>query len=431
MDNYFAIVIGIIVIAVAIVLIIYKKSKKSAGNQDDNFELTAPEGSDIAHSSVSNVEVQFDTISALTDEEQAALVEIKDPKLLARIDSVIPNAFQAAANVGAVNQYHNAVRSAGQLYQAIIPQGAVLANSKATEGAVRGIFHGPNGIRGHADLMAVDSNMGSSLATLGVANAAFGVASLVVGQYYMTQINAQLSEIADEISKIAGFQVKEFQGKIGALIAQVQKYSRFQFDIMGNEAERKNTLNQLPSLERECDALLMQANLTLREFEKKRIEDYDDYEKLVAEAHSWYQYQQILLEILLCIEDLTYSLNLGQVSPKQCYSVLMSHAEQSNEALNALEEWHKKAGLAFEIDLSESRRRRQGLGGFFANIPALFNEDYHYKRMPKRTTSMISRQCSGNHLSIQQGMQDLFTKDVRLIAKDGKMYYLPETRTAQ
>lgn len=431
MDKYFAVAIGIIVIVAAIALILQKKSKKSNGTQDNSFALTSPEGSRIARKSIPSMDVQFESISALTEEEQAALVEIKDPKLLARIDNVIPNAFQAAANVGAVNQYHNAVKSAGQLYQAIIPQGAVLSKSKATEGAVRGFFHGPDGIRGHADLMAVDSNMGSSLATLGAANAVFGVASLVVGQYYMTQINSQLNEITDEISKISGFQVKEFQGKIGALIAQVQKFSRFQFDIMENEEERKNTLNQLPSLERECDALLVQANLTLKEFEKKRMTDYASYEKDVAEAQSWYQYQQILLEIMLCIEDLTYSLNLGQISPEQCYSVLISHAEQSNEALRALEEWHKKAGLAFEIDLSESRRRRQGLGSLFANIPALFNEDYHYKRMAKRTTSMISKQSSGNHLSIHQGTLDLFTKDVRLIAKDGKMYYLPDAKAVQ
>ena len=52
----------------------------------------------------------------------------------------------------AVNNAAQAVKAAyGEiLYRAIIPAGAKLTDSKAMEGAVRGIYHGADGIRGHA-----------------------------------------------------------------------------------------------------------------------------------------------------------------------------------------------------------------------------------------------------------------------------------------
>lgn len=99
------------------------------------------------------------------------------------------------ANAGAVHNYRHAVQSAGQLYQAIIPKGAVLADSRAMEGAKRAIYHGAKGIKGQANLLAVDGNMGGGLAAMSVANAAMGVASMVVGQYYMTQINNRLDSV--------------------------------------------------------------------------------------------------------------------------------------------------------------------------------------------------------------------------------------------
>lgn len=41
------------------------------------------------------------------------------------------------------------------LYRAIIPAGAKLTDSKAMEGAVRGFYHGADGIRGHDLLLGM------------------------------------------------------------------------------------------------------------------------------------------------------------------------------------------------------------------------------------------------------------------------------------
>lgn len=428
-------IIGLLVLVALIVLFIIKKktsgmkATREATGDNKSKVIVSPQKI-LAKKQQAELAISFENLPALTEVEEASLVEIRDQKLLARIDNAVPGTLQAVANAGTANRYQQAVKDAGQLYQAIIPQGAVLADSKAMEGAVRGIYHGADGIAGHANLVAVDGNMGGGLAAMSVANAAMGAAAMVVGQYYMTQINEQLGEINSELDKIATFQDKEYQGRIYALIAAVQKCSQFQVEIIENEELRKRELDHLKDLEDECAKLLGQANLTLKEFEKKKGLDYSSYEKLVVEAQTWYQYQQILMEVMLKIEELTYALNLGKVSKENCYSMFLPYAKQADEALKALESWHKETGVALEIDIDASRRRRQGIEGFFMNIPAIFNDDLHYKDVSKRTVSMISRQSSGQStVSVDRGT-DLFREDVRLIAKDGKLYYLPKTTVA-
>lgn len=416
-------VIAIFAIAVSIGLFLFFRSKKERLSEDKVQRK---------HSALANREqlpsdlaIKFEDLPALTEIEDTSLVEVKDKQLLARIDNVIPGTLQAIANAGAVNNYQQAVKNAGKLYQAIVPKGAHLLDSRAMDGAVRGAFRGPAGL-GQANFIPVDGNMGNGLAAMNVTSGVMAVASMVVGQYYMTQINDQLGDINKELDKISSFQDKEFLAKIYAIIAEVQTCSQFKLEIVDNEEQRTRELDHLKSLEHECAELLGQANLTLKDFEKKTNLDYSEYEKLVAEAEKWYQYQQILLKILLKIEELTYSLYLGEISKDHCYSKFMPYAKQADEALISVETWHKKNSEALEIDLETSRRRRQGIGGLLMNIPALFNDDLHYKDVSKSTVSMISNQSSGKRVLVSENEVDLFREDVRLIAKDGKLYYLPQ-----
>ncbi len=168
---------------------------------------------------------------------------------------------------------HNAAQAAqangGEvLYRAIIPVGTKLTDSKAMENAVRGIYHGTDGIKGHANLVAVEAQKGTAVVANTTA-AAMGVASMVVGQYYMTQINAELGEISDGISKISDFQDNEYRSRVFSLVAHVKKIADFQVEILENNELRLSKIAQLDSLEEESTQLLGQANLTLAGYTKK------------------------------------------------------------------------------------------------------------------------------------------------------------------
>ena len=359
--------------------------------------------------------LSFEELSALTEAEEASLVEIKDPSLLGKIDNALSGTLQILGNTAAVGEYREAVKAAGQLYRAILPKGTV-----------RGIYQGAKGIKTPTTLVPVEGNPVGGLAAMNVASAGMSASAMVVGMYYMKQVNDQLGQIGGELDRIAAFQDREYQSRVYALVAQVQKCSQFQAEILESEELRKRELDHLKSLEQECAQLLGQANLTLKEYEKKTGLDYAGYEKLVAEAQVWYQVQQILLDVMLEIGELSYALNLGAVSRENCSAMFLPYARQADEALEALKAWHKKTGAALEIDLDGNRRRRQGVEGFIMNIPAIFNQKLHYRELPERTASMIAKQSAGQQNAALQHETDRFQKDVCLIVKDGKLYYLPE-----
>lgn len=202
-----------IVIAVAIAgIIIYTKVKKredipTVGLESMPSTVFNGESEPAGINQENELIIQMDMLPAEAIDD-TKLVEIIDSKVLAHVNNLIPGLTQAG------NAVNNAAKTAqvanGEvLYRAVIPTGAKLTNSKTMEGAVRGIYHGADGIKGHANLVAVEAQKGTAVVS-NTAAAAMGVASMVVGQYYMTQINEELGEISEGISQIQDFQDNEF-----------------------------------------------------------------------------------------------------------------------------------------------------------------------------------------------------------------------------
>ena len=429
MEPFLIAIICILAIAGIIAFVIIRNKNANIIDEGDENALSVKRKNALASSKRHELAITFDDLPALTEQEESQLVEVKDSQLLARIDNAILGTLQAVANTGAVHAYQEAAKSAGQLYQAIIPKGAVLDQSRAMQGAVRGSYRDvANSIKGNANWVAVDGKAANNLAAVGVANAAMNVASMVVGQYYMSQINDQLGDINAGIEKIADFQQTEFKSKVYALVAEVQKSSTFQVETIENDELRNRELSHLKSLEHECAQLLGQANLSLQEISGKKGLDYDTYEKKIGEAESWFQYQQILLEVMYKISDLTYALNLGAISRQNSYALYLPYAKQSEGTLAKLNEWHDEHVKRLEINVEESRRKRQGVEGFFMGALGLFNDDFNYKKMSQSTIARIEHQAENASTVKEIEDDDLYQEDVRLIAKDGKLFYLPQQK---
>ena len=313
------------------------------------------------------------------------------------------------------------------LYRAVIPAGAKLTNSKTMEGAVRGIYHGADGIKGHANLVAVEAQKGTAVVA-NTAAAAMGVASMVVGQYYMTQINAELGEISDGISQIQDFQDNEYRSRVFSLVAHVKKIADFQTEILENDELRLSKIAQLDSLEEECTQLLGQANLTLAGFAKKTGLDYEAYEKALGNAQNWFMYQKSLLDVLYKISDLRYTLHLGAVSREQCVALLPTYTKQVSDTQERLTAWHDGTTQRLGIETDEIRRKRAGFDSVIHFIPGLFNDDFNFRSIEKKTAKMITAQASGHESLHVVDTSELYAEDVQLISKGGKIYYLPERK---
>lgn len=421
--------IGIaIAVAIAAGIIIYTKFKKHTDLPSGDLvslKSTAIKGQDeLVEVHQTNELIQIEMLPAEAIEDETKLVEITDSKVLAHVNNLIPGLAQPG---NAVNNAAQAARATNGdvLYRAIIPAGAKLTDSKAMEGAVRGIYHDADGIKGHANLVAVEAQKGTAVVA-NAAAAAMGVASMVVGQYYMTQIHAELGEISDGISQIQDFQDNEYRSRVFSLAAHIKKIADFQTEILENDELRLSKIAQLDSLEEECTQLLGQANLTLAGFAKKTGLDYEAYEKALGNAQNWFMYQKSLLDVLYKISDLRYTLHLGAVSREQCAALLPTYTKQVSDTQERLTEWHDGTTQRLGIETDEIRRKRTGFDGVIHFIPGLFNDDFNFRSIEKKTAKMISVQASGHESLHVVDKSELYVKDVQLISKCGKIYYLPQ-----
>ena len=425
------VVVGICIVSVlAIVALLTYKGKRVSSpegedkSDKDNGTIITKQTSKLSQSDqkLNELAIKMEMIPAEAIPDESRLVEITDSKVLARVNNLVPGLAQAG--VAATNAVQAAKAGNEVLYRAIIPAGAKLTNSKAMEGAFRGFYRGADGIQGHANLVAVQAQKGTAVVA-NTAAAAMGVAAMVVGQYYMTQINAELGEISDGISKIAEFQDNEFRSRVFSLVAHVKKIADFQVEILENDELRLSKIAQLDSLEEECTQLLGQVNLTLAGYSKKNDLDYAAYEKELKEAQNWYTYQKALLDVLYKISDLRYTLHMGAVSREQCVALLPTYTKQVEDTQALLTGWHQTSVKRLGIDTDEIRRKRTGFDGVIHFLPGLFNDERNFRAIDEKTVGMITAQASAKSIEHPQDNSELYAEDVQLISKDGKIFYLP------
>lgn len=426
MDSFLIITSVTIVIAFIVDFVIYLKRKANPYGKDilsaEKFTSTVSETLVIGRVQGGEITIPIERLPVTTRIEEKRLFEITDRTVIARISATIPATVQTAAKTITNKALKNV-----ELYKVIIPSGATLSQSTQMEDAVRGLYHGAKGIKGHANLVKVDPTKISKTSAVasGAANV-MNVASLVVGQYYMSEINSKIETLNISVSKISDFQEREFKSRILSLIALVGEISNFSSEIMESDDLRSRKLQTLDDLKREGAQLLQQVNLSIDEIIKKNQKlDYKEYQEKVDDFTLLLEYQQVLMTILEEISKLTYLLGKGENSNKMSYSVFNAYLKQSNQIRTTLEEWHQKQVRLLGIDIDKNRRSKTGIEGFFAAIPGLIDDKWHYKELEDGIMSKIHAQKEDIQLSLNKP-EDVYDKDIPIIIKDGKYYYLRE-----
>lgn len=356
-----------------------------------------------------------------TEINDLKLVEIKDKKVISRVKSAVPEIAQTMVKTGIALQEIQLANSG--IYQALLPSGAKLVNSKEIEGAMRGFFRQGNGIGGQANLMAVDGTVGK-IAAANVANAIMGAASLVVGQYYMSQINNQLVDINKTLSKIADFQQNEYKSKVMTLLTQIKRISDFQIEILEDNDLRKEEILRLQSLETTCMELLGQANITIDHLSNYEENVFNKYFKVIDEIAKWQKYQTLLINVLYMIADLNYVLHLGANSKEQCYAAYSTLYDQTNKTVEKVKKWHKLHEKKFGIDIKQAKIKRDGFDAIIHKPLEVINKNYKYRSISTQKVEDILYQKNVKIKDMEVDTRDLYQEDVKLIIKDGKIYYL-------
>ncbi len=422
-----ACVAAVLIVCVILVVKIVSGRDKKKSDSSQNVIIQPRDDTALQEDTYQPQEfvIRAESISADSFEE-SDLHEITDKRLLAHIDNFVPLIVQggnAAYDIFKASKLDKEV-----LYKAILPFGAKLAKSRDMDGAFRGFFHGENGIAGHANLVQADTNSGMTKLT-NAASGAMAVAAMVVGQYYMTQINTELDGISRGISDIADFQDSEYKGKVESLVSHVQVAAQFKEEILSDPEQRDHMLTKLDMHEKECTELIGQANNMLENYTEKNDLKYEEYVAELEKAQKWFVYREQLCRVLYGLSELKFTVSLGKISREQCGALYNIYSEKAKEVSDKLIEWHNKAAQRLGINVEEERRKRTGFDSFIHFIPGLISDSQKFRPIEKDTVEKIKIQSEDMANEENTEKSDLYSQDVQLIIKDGKIYYLPPIET--
>ncbi|WP_253269252.1 hypothetical protein [Streptococcus suis] len=154
---------------------------------------------------------EMDTLELPTNQKY----EITNPKVLAHVEKIVRPAFN----------HH--LKKAGQ---ANIPKGLFkvdfpvedLHKIKGEAAKYRAFVKGADGkINAHAILTPAQVEIAKGAQAAAAVAGVMQVAAMVVGQYYMAEINGKLNSMKETLNDIKDFQEREFKGTVRALIVNI------------------------------------------------------------------------------------------------------------------------------------------------------------------------------------------------------------------
>jgi hypothetical protein len=276
----------------------------------------------------------------------------------------------------------------------------------------------------------VPANIAKTAKVANVAANVMNVASLVVGQYYMSIIDSKLDTLTKSIGKISDFQDREFKSRILSVITLVGEISQFSTEILEDDSQRKLKLSALEGIKASVTELLGQVNITMADITKKNPTlVYEEYESVVEELKTLVGFQNVLVSVFEKISKLTYLLGKRTISTEQSYALYNKYTEMSVQTRTLLSEWHSNQVDALRIDLNKERVAKAGIKAVISIPLGWIDKKHNYRAIKKTIAQEIAAQA--NHmLGRAEQPRDVYAEDVEIIIKEGKYYYLPKAQTA-
>lgn len=405
-------------------MVFFKKKKKD--KKSKNIEVISK--GEVQHSNQSLVDSQNNASLIIVENlpldfavDYSVLHEIKECSIVARLNELVPAGTKELAHSVQRVKIQNVIESVDTLYTSNIPKES-LATAKGSTGGYRGIELGKKGIKENAVLTEFDTSkiVRSGKVAAGVSKV-MNVSSLVVGQYYMSEVNTKLIGISKSIKHIGDYQQREFKSRIMALINNVEEISKFSSEILNNDELRKRELDQLNTYKNDTVQLLGQINITIQDTSNEVVQSIKEYKLKVNGFEKLLRYQKLLTSILERISMLIYTLNFGKVSIEKCYSSYSNMTNQSNELLITLPNWHESNQSTLGIDVDNSRFKKQGMEKILSKPLTLVDEKWDYKELDSSFATKIIEQTDYKLVDLNIP-NEFFGKDVELILKDGKYY---------
>ncbi len=381
MEIFISILVGIIIIGIILFCFLKNTVKK---NKNEEKEIGVLENID---------ESCFPRIQIIEDErsipsEKNKIVDSDIKKAISIIDNTIPNVVMIGKNIRNGAEFLNKNRD---FFSAAKRETKNMIRVKGTNEWYGTQMVG-NKFSGQTKFIK-ENEMISQAGKDAIVNVTFSTASMVVGQYYMNEINNKLDDIRDEISEITNFLDSEYQGKLLKIISKMKEIIDNKVEILNNGFSKSKRYEEILNLESTCAELLGQANEMIRNTIAENDIDYKKYEKKIKEIDKWFLRQQILQMLLLEIGNLRYILANGNETSKLSHMQYNNYLAQSNSINTKLKEWHTLISKKLGIDIKASRMN----GKFFEikkHTIGKINENWAYHKLNNEIANLIESQTN-------------------------------------
>ena len=413
MNQLLIIIFGLIILTLLFIIVfLLVKNKKSIKQNikkingdligDDNFNNL-----DLKFfGELSDINLEKMLPSALDKKpNEESLVKIEDKQLIATVDNYVSNSVKVSQNLNIAKQVTDLSKNIVQVNIPIDDLHHI--NSEQ----VRFFVKGNNKFVQNAIGTKVDL---SKVQATNMVNAAMGVGSMVVGQYYMKTISDKMESLESSVDKISMFQDEEYKAKVLNIIRSVQEMTKFEYEIMKNDTIRNNKIHELSDKKDVCKDLLGQANIHINNtlVDCKNLRDYESKTKDIKE---WREFQQILTMALQGIAKLENAFYLGHMSMELSINTYCEFIKDTNNINELVMEWHIKQQKVLSIDIDRGLKQRDGIKPLWK----LINKEY--KPLDENIVYLIKQEMNVVIPTIED-KTDRFRSNVAII-KDGNDYY--------
>lgn len=407
--------VTLIILIICVVLIINFKSKINRRDETTEKEISL---------SVNNTENAFPNIQIIENTtsvplEKNKIVDVDIKKAISMLDNYVPKTAIMSSNIKNASELLNNSRA------------FFSSAKKGTENMLK--VKGSNEVYGvqmrggkfsKQTKFLKEDEMIKSYGKDALVNAGFNAASMVVGQYYMNEINNKLDTIQNNIKGVSDFLDSEYQSKLTQIISKMKEIIDNKVEILSNSYSRDKRYDEVLRVESECAKLLGQANEMIKKYIEEEEIDYKKYEKDMKNVNLWFIRQQILQQLLLEIGNLRYVLAYGNETSKLSHTQYNNYLMQTNNVNTELENWHKINCKKFGINKEEHKRKAK----YFTlrkNTIGKINEEWAYNKLDESVENIIGSQI--NIKKLVPYINDKQNENIKIQKYKGEYYNLSDT----
>lgn len=267
-----------------------------------------------------------------------------------------------------------------------------LVKAKGQGNFLRGMFKRDNQFSGHAKIKAADATKaveqvkGKNAAIAKTAGASMQLASVVVGQYYMSEINQKLTVMSDDIHSLRRSQQTSILAQLGTMRESLQILADNQSELLADEKIRNNNLQKIDTIKTNLATINNQALLELAGILDKGVKYEQGFIKSVTDMDYWKQISIISTNVMIFASELEHIFAKGSLSRKNVSNQVKITKDKNATITDRIDLFLTDAAQKFNLTTRSSSERLQRQQDKVAKFPV----PGKLKNVAANTASFIS-----------------------------------------